>query len=139
MDDPYRLNRFIEAQNPVYEQVCAELRNGRKQGHWMWFIFPQLRGLGTSPTAARFGISSREEAQAYLNHPVLGKRLKECTVLVNEVKGHSAEQIFGYPDVLKFKSSMTLFVNVASDKQIFHDALQKYFEGHADLLTLDRL
>jgi uncharacterized protein (DUF1810 family) len=139
VDDPYRLNRFIEAQNPVYEQVCAELRNGRKQGHWMWFIFPQLRGLGTSPTAARFGISSREEAQAYLNHPVLGKRLKECTVLVNEVKGHSAEQIFGYPDVLKFKSSMTLFVNVASDKQIFHDAWQKYFEGHADLLTLDRL
>jgi uncharacterized protein (DUF1810 family) len=115
------------------------LRNGRKQGHWMWFIFPQLRGLGTSPTAARFGISSREEAQAYLDHPVLGKRLKECTVLVNEVKGRSAEQIFGYPDVLKFKSSMTLFVNVASDKQIFHDALQKYFEGHADLLTLDRL
>ena len=139
MDDPYRLNRFIEAQNPVYEQVCAELRNGRKQGHWMWFIFPQLRGLGTSPTAARFGISSREEAQAYLDHPVLGKRLKECTVLVIEVKGRSAEQIFGYPDVLKFKSSMTLFATVAPEEHVFQEALQKYFGGELDRLTLERL
>jgi uncharacterized protein (DUF1810 family) len=139
VDDPYHLQRFVDAQNPVYEQVCAELRNGRKASHWMWFIFPQLRGLGSSPTATTFGISSREEAQAYLAHPVLGKRLRDCTLLVNEAEGRSAEQIFGYPDVLKFRSSMTLFASVTPDDQVFKHALQKYFDGEPDRLTLERL
>src|SRR5512141_2971159 len=113
----------------MYERVCAELRMGRKESHWMWFIFPQLRGLGSSQTAARFGISSRQEAEAYLEHPVLGPRLRECTSLVNLVEGRSVDQIFGYPDDLKFRSSMSLFASVASDNQIFKHALQKYFDG----------
>jgi len=139
VDDPYHLQRFVDAQNPVYEQVCVELRNGRKASHWMWFIFPQLRGLGSSPTATTFAISSREEAQAYLAHPVLGKRLRDCTLLVNDVEGSSAEQIFGYPDVLKFRSSMTLIADATPDDQAFKHALQKYFDGEPDLFTLERL
>ena len=139
MEDRYHLQRFIDAQNPVYEKVCTELRDGRKESHWMWFIFPQIRGLGNSPTATAFGISSREEAEAYLAHPVLGNRLKECTLLVNEVEGRSAEQIFGYPDVLKFRSSMTLFASIVADNQLFTRALQKYFEGQPDRRTLEQL
>ena len=139
MKDLYDLKRFLDAQDPVYERVCAELRNGRKESHWMWFIFPQLRGLGSSQTAARFGISSRQEAEAYLEHPVLGPRLRECTSLVNLVEGRSVDQIFGYPDDLKFRSSMSLFASVAPQNQIFKDALQKYFDGEPDPLTLDRL
>ena len=127
------------AQNPVYEQVCAELRSGRKQGHWMWFIFPQLRGLGHSQMATAFGIASRDEAEAYLSHSVLGTRLRECTQLVNLVEGRSIGQILGYPDDLKFRSSMTLFGAVASDNRIFNEALEKYFGGEPDLLTLARL
>ena len=137
--DPYDLQRFVTAQNPVYDQVCAELRNGRKQSHWIWFIFPQIRGLGHSQTAAAFGIASREEAEAYLQHPVLGDRLRECTRLVNLVEGRSISQIFGYPDDLKFRSSMTLFAGTALESQIFKDALQKYFAGEPDPLTLERL
>jgi len=137
--DPYDLQRFIEAQNPVYEQVCAELRNGRKESHWMWFIFPQVRGLGHSRTAVRFGIASREEAEAYLQHPVLGPRLRECTGLVNLVEGRSIRQVLGSPDDLKFRSSMTLFASVAPDDQIFTAALQKYFGGEFDRLTLEKL
>lgn len=139
MEDPYHLQRFIDAQNPVYEQVCTELRNGRKESHWMWFVFPQLRGLGNSPTATTFGISSRAEAAAYLAHPVLGKRLRDCTLLVNELEGRSAEQIFGYPDVLKLRSSMTLFANATSDNQLFKQALRKHFAGEPDRRTLERL
>jgi len=139
MDDPYDLQRFVDAQNPVFEQVCSELRAGRKVGHWMWFIFPQLQGLGHSWLASKFGISSREEAEAYLRHSVLGCRLKECTRLVNLVEGRSIDQIFGYPDNLKFRSSMTLFAHVASDDEIYANALQKYFGGQPDRLTLDRL
>jgi len=139
VEDRYHLQRFIDAQNPVYEKVCTELRDGRKESHWMWFIFPQIRGLGNSPTATAFGISSRGEAEAYLAHPVLGNRLKECTLLVNEVEGRSAEQIFGYPDVLKFRSSMTLFASVATDNQLFTRALQRYFDGQPDRRTLERL
>ena len=139
MVDPYHLQRFVDAQDPVYEQVCAELGNGRKESHWMWFFFPQLRGLGSSPTAAAFGIASRAEAEAYLAHPVLGERLRNCTRLVNAVDKRSAEQIFGYPDVLKFRSSMTLFANATSDNRIFKDALEKYFGGEPDRLTLERL
>ncbi len=138
-DDPYDLERFVNAQNPVYERVCAELRNGLKEGHWMWFIFPQLRGLRYSPTAIAFGISSRQEAEAYLEHTVLGGRLRECSRLVNLVEGRSVQQIFGYPDDLKFKSSMTLFASVTQDNQVFQDALQKYFGGEFDRLTLERL
>jgi len=137
--DPYDLQRFVDAQDPVYQRVCAELRNGRKDTHWMWFIFPQIRGLGSSSTAAAFAIESREEAEAYLAHPVLGPRLRECTGLVNQVEGRSAEQIFGYPDVLKFRSSMTLFASAASDNQIFQDALEKYFGGEPDPRTLKLL
>jgi len=139
VNDPYDLKRFLDAQDPVYERVCGELRKGRKESHWIWFIFPQLRGLGSSQTAARFGISSRQEAEAYLEHPVLGPRLRECTSLVNLIEGRSIDQIFGYPDDLKFRSSMSLFANVASDHQIFEQALQKYFGGEPDPLTLDRL
>ncbi len=139
MEDPHDLQRFVTAQDPVYDQVCAELRNGRKQSHWIWYIFPQLRGLGHSQTAAAFGIASREEAEAYLRHPVLGERLRECTRLVNMVQGRSVSQIFGYPDDLKFRSSMTLFSIVTPDNQVFKDALQKYFGGEPDRLTLERL
>src|ERR1019366_6609962 len=125
MSDPFDLQRFVTAKNPVYDGVCAELRNGQKQGHWMWFIFPQLRGLGSSAMAEKYGISSREEAEAYLNHPVLGPRLRECTQLVNLIDARSIEQIFGYPDDLKFRSSMTLFRIVAEDNRSFNYALGK--------------
>jgi uncharacterized protein (DUF1810 family) len=139
MDDLYDLQRFVNAQDPVFEQVCSELREGRKKGHWMWFVFPQLKGLGHSWMATKFGISSRHEAEAYLQHSTLGPRLRECTRLVNLVEGRSIEQIFGYPDNLKFRSSMTLFAGVASDNEIFVDAMQKYFGGQSDRLTLERL
>jgi uncharacterized protein (DUF1810 family) len=139
MRDPYNLQRFVDAQNPVFERVCAELRTGQKRGHWIWFIFPQLRGLGHSEMATRLAISSREEAEEYLKHPVLGPRLRECTRLVMLVEGRSINQIFGYPDDLKFRSSMTLFVSATADKQIFNDALQKYFAGEPDPLTIERL
>jgi uncharacterized protein (DUF1810 family) len=137
--DPFNLQRFVNEQNPLYDEVCAELRNGRKLGHWIWFIFPQLQGLGSSYMANVFGISSRQEAMAYLDHPVLGPRLRECTRLVNSVEGRAIDQIFGYPDDLKFRSSMTLFASVSSDGQVFKDALQKYFGGESDPLTLARL
>jgi uncharacterized protein (DUF1810 family) len=137
--DPYDLERFMQAQDPVYGEVCAELRNGRKESHWMWFIFPQLRGLGHSHMATRFGISSREEAGAYLKHSILGPRLRECSRLVNLVEGRSIHQILGYPDDLKFKSSMSLFTSIAPDEQVFREALQKYFGGELDRLTLELL
>lgn len=139
MNDSHDLQRFETAQAPVFEQVCAELQEGEKRGHWMWFIFPQLRGLGHSQMAVKFAIASREEAEAYLKHPLLGPRLRECTRLVMLVEGRSITQIFGYPDDLKFRSSMTLFASVASDNQIFKDALQKYFAGEFDRVTLERL
>jgi len=137
MNDP--LQRFVDAQNPVFEQVCVELRQGRKQTHWMWFIFPQIKGLGTSPMAIEFAISSRQEAEAYLKHSVLGPRLRECTRLVNQVERRSVNQIFGYPDDLKFRSSMTLFASTSCENAIFKDALQKYFGGEPDRSTLERL
>jgi uncharacterized protein (DUF1810 family) len=129
----------VDAQNPVYKQVLAELRNGQKEGHWMWFIFPQLRGLGHSHMAAAFGIASRQEAEAYLEHPILGQRLRECTHLMNLVEGRSIDQILGHPDDLKFRSSMTLFSSIKLYNQVFTDALQKYFGGQPDRLTLERL
>ena len=127
------------AQDSIYRRVLSELQAGTKMGHWMWFIFPQVRGLGRSPTSIEYAISSRDEAQAYLQHPVLGPRLKECTQLVLNVNGRSATDIFGTPDDIKFRSSMTLFAQVSRDDDIFHRALQKYFEGVPDRLTLDRL
>jgi uncharacterized protein (DUF1810 family) len=139
MDDPYNLTRFVEAQNPVFEQVRAELRNGRKTSHWIWFIFPQIRGLGSSPTAQHFAISSREEAKAYLEHPVLGPRLLESTRLVSNIQGRPIDQIFGYPDDLKFQSSMTLFAHAATDDEIFLEALKLYFGGVFDPQTIHRL
>jgi uncharacterized protein (DUF1810 family) len=139
MTDEYNLKRFVEAQESVFEQVSAELRAGQKQSHWMWFIFPQLAGLGSSPMAERFGIVSREEAAAYLKHPVLGPRLRECTRLANLVEARSVDQIFGYPDNLKFHSSMTLFAAATLENQVFKDALQKYFGGKLDPQTKKRL
>ena len=139
MDDPYDLERFVKAQDRVFEEVCAELREGRKESHWMWFVFPQIKGLGQSQTANTFSISSREEAEAYLSHPILGPRLRECTRLVNLVDGRSSEEIFGYPDYLKFRSCMTLFAQVTTDNECFVTALQKYFDGRPDRRTLDRL
>jgi uncharacterized protein (DUF1810 family) len=134
--DSYNLQRFVEAQAGDYGQVCAELRAGRKRSHWIWFIFPQMRGLGHSEMAHYYGIGSREEAEAYLAHPVLGARLRECTRLVNEVEGRSVDEIFGYPDNLKFHSSMSLFASVAPQEPLFHQALQKYFGGKLDPNTL---
>ncbi|PRY06304.1 DUF1810 domain-containing protein [Paraburkholderia sp. BL25I1N1] len=139
MDDPFKLQRFIDAQDPLYAQVCAELRDGRKRSHWMWFVFPQIEGLGTSATAQRFAISSLAEADAYLRHPVLGERLRQTTQYVNLVEGRSIEDIFGYPDYLKFHSSMTLFDHAAIDKEPFAEALRKYFHGQRDPLTLERV
>jgi uncharacterized protein (DUF1810 family) len=137
MQDPYDLQRFVVAQQPVYEQVCAELRQGRKLTHWMWFIFPQVKGLGHSEMAQRYGIGSRGEADAYLRHSLLGARLRECTQLVNAVEGHTVEQIFGSPDDLKFHSSMTLFAWVGTDSDIFSAAVRKYFGGRLDRATLE--
>jgi uncharacterized protein (DUF1810 family) len=131
MNDPFHLQRFVDAQDPELESVRAELREGRKRGHWMWFVFPQLRGLGSSSTANYFGISSRTEAAAYLEHPILGQRLLECTRLVNSAEGRSIEDIFGGIDALKFRSSMTLFNEVGRDR-VFGDALEKYFGGNTD-------
>ena len=137
--DPYNLRRFVDAQNSCFESVRSELQDGAKRGHWIWFIFPQIKGLGHSPTARRFAISSREEAEGYLRHPILGPRLRECTRLVNLVEGRSISEIFGYPDDLKFRSCMTLFAHATRDNQIFVDALEKYCGGKFDPLTLERL
>jgi uncharacterized protein (DUF1810 family) len=137
--DPYDLERFVEAQSRVMEQVRSELRQGVKRGHWMWFIFPQIRGLGSSPTAVHFAIASREEAAAYLKHLILGPRLVECTQLAMDVKGRTSQQIFGEIDSMKFHSCMTLFAQVTLKEPIFEEALQKYFDGEPDELTLEIL
>jgi uncharacterized protein (DUF1810 family) len=134
--DPYNLQRFVDAQQPVYEQVLRELRAGRKTSHWMWFIFPQIAGLGLSSMAQRYAISSRAEAESYLQHSVLGLRLTECTRLVNQQVGRGIEEILGDIDGLKFRSSMTLFAQVAKDNPIFGEAIQKYYGGEFDELTL---
>ena len=140
MSDRFHLERFVEAQAGVMERVFAELRAGQKRSHWMWFVFPQIRGLGSSEMAMRYAISGREEARAYLDHPVLGPRLKECAAIVVEMDGKSLEEIFGYPDHLKFHSSMTLFAEVEGpSERVFHKALRKYFGGQADKATLERL
>jgi uncharacterized protein (DUF1810 family) len=138
-DDPYNLQRFVDAQDPVYDRVCAELAAGHKRTHWMWFIFPQIAGLGHSAMAQEYAISGRGEAEAYLKHPVLGKRLRHCTQLVNRIEGRSAEQIFGPIDSVKLRSSMTLFAEVAEGDEVFAAPLRKYFGGAYDRVTLQRL
>lgn len=130
---------FVTAQDPVYATVLAELRAGRKETHWMWFIFPQLTALGRSPTALRFGIADLAGARAYLTHSVLGPRLIECAGIVNAVTGHTAHEIFSSPDDMKFRSSMTLFAHAADDPAPFRRALEKYYDGVEDPLTLAAL
>ncbi|BBY37089.1 hypothetical protein MMAN_12230 [Mycobacterium mantenii] len=137
--DPFDLERFVDAQAPVYGDVVDELRSGRKRSHWMWFVFPQLRGLGGSPTALHYGISSLDEARAYLRHELLGPRLRECARLVSAVQGRSVGQIFGSPDDLKLRSSMTLFARATDDNEDFVAVLDKYYDGRQDSLTLERL
>jgi uncharacterized protein (DUF1810 family) len=140
MSDKFNLQRFVEAQAGVWGQVCSELHAGQKRSHWMWFVFPQIRGLGSSEMAVRYGISGAEEARAYLDHPVLGPRLRDCAGLVVGLEGRSLEEIFGYPDNLKFHSSMTLFAEVEGpSERVFHKALKKYFGGKTDQATLERL
>ncbi len=144
---PIDLQRFLDAQASVYEQVVAELTAGRKRSHWMWFIFPQIEGLGSSAMAQRYAIRSLEEAQAYLSHATLGPRLRECTALVNAVldttPGKEIVQILGYPDDLKFRSSMTLFAQAADrdneEDEVFAEALSLFFDGSPDAATLERL
>ena len=138
MTDPFDPQRFLDAQSSVYPLVLDELRRGRKQSHWMWFIFPQLAGLGHSAMAQRFAIASRAEAVAYLGHGVLGSRLRECTALVNGIEGRTILEILGSPDDLKFHSSMTLFGVVSSDPQ-FAVAITKFYGGKRDQRTLDLL
>jgi uncharacterized protein (DUF1810 family) len=135
----FDLERFVQAQDPVIDQVRRELRDGRKRSHWMWFVFPQLRGLGHSAMAQRYGIASLDEAAAYLRHPVLGPRLVECSELVNRVEGRSVHDIFGSPDDMKFHSSMTLFAAARDAAPVFQAALDKYFGGAADGSTTARL
>ena len=136
MTDPFDLQRFLDAQAPIYARVVAELRRAQKQTHWMWFVFPQLAGLGHSAMAQRFAIASREEAVAYLGHGVLGPRLRECTALVTAVEGRAAREILGSPDDVKFQSSMTLFGAVSSDPE-FSAAIAKFYGGKRDQRTLD--
>ena len=138
MTDRFDLQRFVDAQAPVYPRVLAELRQGRKQTHSMWFIFPQIAGLGHSPMAQRFAIDSRAEALAYLGHGVLGSRLRECTALVNAVEGRTINEILGSPDDLKFRSSMTLFGAVSSEA-LFAEAIAKFYGGVVDQQTMDLL
>ena len=138
MNDRHNLQRFIDAQEPVYTRVLTELRAGRKTSHWMWFVFPQIAGLGSSPIAQKFAIGSLEEASAYLAHAVLGPRLLECTGLVLQAEGAIGE-ILGYPDDLKFRSCMTLFAQAAPSPAPFDDALRKFFDGEPDPKTLERL
>ena len=137
-DDRFNLNRFVSAQESVYNRVLAELNNGSKRSHWMWYIFPQLDGLAQSTTSKYYAIKSPDEAIAYLNHPVLGARLLECVNTVLNIEGKSVSEIFGYPDDLKLKSSMTLFSEVATDS-VFVSVLDKYFRGERDSKTLGLL
>jgi uncharacterized protein (DUF1810 family) len=141
MEDPYQLRRFVDAQNlaGTYETAVAELRTGQKAGHWIWFIFPQVAGLGSSHMSRQFGISSVSEAQAYLRHPVLGPRLMECTRILTEINGKSATEILGSVDAMKLRSSMTLFMTAAPEEPLFREVLAQYFHGAADQETVVRL
>ena len=137
--DPFDLRRFVDAQESVYDTVLAELRAGAKRSHWMWFVFPQLRELGRSSTAVHYGIGSRDEAVAYLDHDTLGPRLRECARLVAAVDGRSIEQAMGHVDALKLRSSMTLFANVTDDDRDFLEVLERHYGGEPDPLTVELL
>jgi uncharacterized protein (DUF1810 family) len=139
MKDTEHLQRFITAQEGVYERAFAEVKNGKKVSHWMWFIFPQMKGLGFSETARYYGIENRAEAEAYLNHPVLGKRLKEITRILLDTNETDATKVFGYPDNMKLKSSMTLFANLPSAAPVFHHVLDQFFNGEEDDKTISLL
>jgi uncharacterized protein (DUF1810 family) len=141
MDDPYDLQRFVTAQDAggSYDQAAAELRRGRKTSHWMWYVFPQIAGLGHSPVARMYAISGLAEAEAYLAHPVLGPRLAECAAIVGGLSGRTAEQIFGGIDALKLRSSLTLFLRAAPDQPVFRQVLDQYFGGKPDPATEQRL
>ena len=139
MSDPFNLQRFVDAQEPVYPRVVAELRAGRKQSHWMWFIFPQIEGLGFSAMAQKYAIASRAEAEAYLAHPVLGTRLRECMQLVNAASVTNITAIMGSPDDMKLRSSMTLFARTGDDNTGFRAVLDKYYGGDEDPATIARL
>ena len=138
-DDPHDLERFVAAQAPVFGQVLEELGQGRKATHWMWFVFPQIAGLGLSAMSRRYAIASLEEAQAYLAHPVLGPRLRQCTGILLGIEGLSARAIFGSPDDMKLHSSMTLFARAAPEEALFGQVLDRYFDGRPDRATLERL
>lgn len=135
-DDPFDLNRFVQAQEDVYARAIAEVRKGRKRTHWMWYIFPQFDGLGSSSTAVHYAIKSVAEAEAYLNHPVLGSRLRECCEAAIGVEGRSASEVFGYPDDMKLKSCATLFASISPHGSVFHRLLDKYYHGEHDGKTL---
>ena len=137
-DNTFNLNRFISAQEEVYDRVLKELKNGEKRSHWMWYIFPQLDGLAQSTISKYYAIRSKAEALAYLNHPLLGSRLNECANMVLDIEGKTVSEIFGYPDDLKLKSCMTLFSKVATDS-VFIRVLNKYFQGERDTKTLQLL
>jgi uncharacterized protein (DUF1810 family) len=139
MDDPFDLARFVAAQDGVYDTALAELQAGRKRTHWMWFVLPQLRGLGSSPTAERYGLSGVDEARAYLAHPVLGPRYRACVDAVNGLQGRTAHEVFGSPDDLKFRSSLTLFLAAAPGESAFRKALDAFYGGEPDPRTLERL
>ena len=139
MADPFNLQRFLDAQAPVYERARRELEAGRKESHWMWFIFPQIAGLGQSPMSVRFAIASLDEAKAYLANPVLGARLRECAQLTLDMEGETTRDIFGAIDEMKFLSSMTLFARAAPDEDIFQRCIDKYFAGASDPATLAKL
>ncbi|MCX6955400.1 MAG: DUF1810 domain-containing protein [Verrucomicrobia bacterium] len=138
-DDPYELARFVAAQEGEYVEALAELRRGAKHGHWIWFIFPQVAGLGSSPMAERYAIRSAREARAYLQHPVLGPRLTECADALLSVEGKSIDEIMGFPDDLKLRSSMTLFEAVSAAGSPFHAVLERYFAGESDGRTTEYL
>jgi uncharacterized protein (DUF1810 family) len=138
-DDPFDLERFVVAQGPVFDRVAAELKQGRKTSHWMWFVFPQIVGLGFSAMSRRYAISSLDEARAYLAHPMLGSRLRQCVAMLLDVKGRSAHEILGSPDDIKLHSSLTLFAQAAKDETLFDEALARFFEGRPDRSTLDRI
>ncbi len=138
-DDQFDLNRFVQAQEEIYPRALAEIKRGQKRSHWMWFIFPQIDGLGYSSTAKFYAIKSSDEAKAYLNHPLLGKRLVECAELLLKIMGKSAADIFGYPDDLKLRSSMTLFARVSPADSVFSRVLEQYFGGEPDQRTLELL
>ena len=137
--DPFNLERFLQAQRGVHEQALAEIQDGQKSSHWMWFIFPQLDGLGSSPTAKRYAITSADEAKAYLREPVLGARLLQCAEATLQLQGLSAAEIFGYPDDMKLRSCATLFAHVSPPGSVFEKVLEKYFGRHPDEKTLQLL